>query len=370
MAGRKRKKYIRGAPHLFRQRGKAKLWSALINGREVSLGTADAIEAQRRLLELASQHERAARAPEAPASLALSELAARYAEHLTPPRVTKKTALSYSNRVTMWVEWCEKRGIGQADQIDFKLMAAYVRERSEKVKARTVNRDVLPVRRMFAFAKREGLITSNPFRGEDFLELKLKEPQPRPNAVTLAPEQVEAVVRVAREMLPAGHASLIALVGGSGLRIDEARHLDKDDVEYLDDHRGYVHVVPKDGWQPKNYRCRRVPVSKATCDAALEFVQTRAAVRLDDKATWDAIRKVRSRLKLPKFSMHDLRRSWASALHAKGAPLKLVSVLLGHSGIHVTERYIRVFATEATGHEYLPRLREERRRLALLFHSP
>lgn len=355
MAGRKRKKYIRGAPHLFRQRGKSRFWSALIDGREVSLGTADAVEAQRRLLELATQRERAAGAPATPPPPVLSELAARYAEHLVPPRVTKKTALSYSNRVTMWVEWCEARGVTRVDQVDFKLMSAYVRERSEKVKARTVNRDMLPIRRMFAFAKREGLIASNPFRGEDFGELKLKEPQPRPNAVTLAPEQVEAVVRVAREILPAGHASLVALVAGSGLRIDEARHLDVGDIELVDDHRGYLHVASKDGWQPKNYRCRRVPVSRETCDAALEFIQTRATVRLDDKATWDAIRKVREKLNLPKFSMHDLRRAWASALHAKGAPLKLVSVLLGHSGIHVTERYIRVFETEATGHEYLPR---------------
>ncbi|MRG94638.1 tyrosine-type recombinase/integrase [Polyangium spumosum] len=355
MAGRKRKKYIRGAPHLFRQRGKAKIWSALFDGREVSLGTADTVEAQRRLLELAEERKRAARAPAAPPPPLLSELAARYAEHLVPPRVTRKTAASYANRVTMWVEWCEKRGVTRADQIDFKLMSAYVRARSEKVKARTVNRDLLPVRRMFAFAKREGLMTTNPFRGEDFGELKLKEPQPRPNAITLAPEQVEAVVRTARELLPGGHASLIGLVAGSGVRIDEARHLDEKDVEIVDERRGYLHVTPKEGWQPKNYRCRRVPVSRATCAAALEFIRTRSMVRLDDKATWDAILKVRTHLGLPKFSMHDLRRAWASALHAKGAPLKLVSVLLGHSGIHVTERYIRVFATESTGHEYLSR---------------
>lgn len=88
---------------------------------------------------------------------------------------------------------------------------------------------------------------------------------------------------------------------------------------------------------------------------AIEFIRTRATVRLDNKATWDASRKVHVRLKLPKFLMHDLRRAWASALHAKGASLKLVSVLLGHSGIHVTGRYIRVFETEATGHEYLAR---------------
>jgi integrase len=53
--------------------------------------------------------------------------------------------------------------------------------------------------------------------------------------------------------------------------------------------------------------------------------------------------------------MHDLRRAWSSAMHANGASLKQVSLWLGHSGVAVTERYVRGFATEVTGHEFLPR---------------
>ncbi len=355
MAGRKRKKYIRGAPHLFRQRGKSKFWSGLLEGREVALGTADAAVAQRKLFELAAERERTARAPEAAPEPLVTELAARYSEHLCPPRVTKKTAASYHSRITMFVDWCETKGVVTTNEVTFKLMAEYVRTRSAKVKARTVNRDLMPVRRMFAFGKREGLIASNPFRGEDFEELKLREPQPNPSAITLSPDQVDEVVRVAKALLAPGHASLIALVAGSGIRIDEARHLDAVNVEVVGNEQGVLVVTPKEGWQPKNYRCRRVPVSKATREAALEFVKTKGSVRLDDKATWEAIRKVREHLGLPRFSIHDLRRAWASALHARGMPLKRVSVLLGHSGIAVTERYIRLFETESTGHEFLHR---------------
>jgi site-specific recombinase XerD len=53
--------------------------------------------------------------------------------------------------------------------------------------------------------------------------------------------------------------------------------------------------------------------------------------------------------------MHDLRRAWASAMHANGASLKMVSVWLGHADIATTERYIRVYTSETRGHEYLPR---------------
>ena len=53
--------------------------------------------------------------------------------------------------------------------------------------------------------------------------------------------------------------------------------------------------------------------------------------------------------------MHDLRRAWASAVHAKGASLKQVSVWLGHADVQTTERYIRVYLTSTSGHQFLPR---------------
>jgi hypothetical protein len=101
--------------------------------------------------------------------------------------------------------------------------------------------------------------------------------------LTFASPRVEAVVRFAREIRPAGHASLIALGAGGGLRIDEARHLDVGDVELVDDRRGYLPERHAEGQLAAEEL--PVPVSRATCNAALEFIQTRATVRVDDKAT-------------------------------------------------------------------------------------
>lgn len=44
-----------GAPRLFRQRGKSKVWTALINNQEVPLGTNDKKEAERKLASFAGQ---------------------------------------------------------------------------------------------------------------------------------------------------------------------------------------------------------------------------------------------------------------------------------------------------------------------------
>jgi integrase len=246
----------------------------------------------------------------------------------------------------------EEKKITRTDQVTFKVMSAHVRERSRGVSAATVNRDLTPIRAMFAFAKREEHVTRNPFKHEDFDELKLREPRPKPNALALSPQQVDIFLAKADEMSKPGYAALFRVTAGSAIRIDEARHYEEGDI---DEKRGFLTVTPKKKWTTKGYRYRDIPISKNTAKAALNFVKTRASVALDDKSVWNETQRVRKAAKLPKFSIHDLRRAWASAMHAKGASLKQVSVWLGHSSVEVTERYIRVFQTESTGHEFLPR---------------
>lgn len=216
--------------------------------------------------------------------------------------------------------------------------------------ARTVNRDLVPVARMFDFGKRAGLVQTNPLEGGNYRDLRHREPIPAPNGSTLTGEQVEAVVRKAEEVLRPGYASLIALIAGSGIRIDEARHVEHSDV---DDEKKVLRITPKPGWTTKSYRHREVPVSGQTLEAARRFINTRGQVSLEGKAIWNQVQRVRALLELPHFSPHDLRRAWASGLHTRGATLKQISVLLGHGSLGVTERYVRL--TETAGHQFLPR---------------
>ncbi|MDI1437275.1 tyrosine-type recombinase/integrase [Polyangium sorediatum] len=200
--------------------------------------------------------------------------------------------------------------------------------------------------------KIKGLIAHNPFKHEDFEELKLREARPKPNALALSPKQVDVFLAKADEMSKPGYAALFRLTAGSAIRIDEARHYEASDI---DQQRGLLTITPKKGWTTKGYRYRDIPISKDTAEAAFAFVKTRDTVTLDDKAVWNEIQRVRKAAGLPQFSIHDLRRAWASAVHANGASLKQVSVWLGHSSVQVTERYIRVFETGSSGHEFLPR---------------
>lgn len=348
-----KRRYTLGSPHLLRRRGKNKFWTAWVGGREVGLGTADRIEAQRRLDALAAQRPGAPGGDSPPEPPLLSALGLKFAEYCRPPRHTAKTAASYGLRVAKFVEWAESQRLRSTDDVTHAAMSKYVRARAaEGAGHATINRDVIAVRLMFAFALREGLIAEDPFEGRAFKKLKLKEPRPKPNAVTLSPAQIDAFLDQADAMSLAAYAALFRTTAGSGIRIDEARHLDTGDLDA--EHR-LLTVTPKPSWTTKGYRYRTVPVSERTVAAVKAFIRLRANVPLDDKSVWREVQRVYRAAKLPKMSMHDLRRAWASAVHANGASLKQVSVWLGHADIATTERYIRVFVGETHGHEYLPR---------------
>jgi len=348
-----KRRYDLGHPHLLRRRGKTKFWTAWLNGHEISLGTADRVEAQRRLDARAAQRERTEGSDPAPAPTLLTALALKFAEFCKPPRHTLKTAASYTDRVTMFVEWAEKRKVKTTEDVTFAIMSAYVRARAaEGAGAATINRCVIAVRLMFAFAAREGIIAEDPFDARKFRTLKLKEPRSKPNSITLSPAQIDAFLDAADRSSPTGYAALFRLTGGSGLRIDEARHVDLSD---LDRKRMLLTVTPKPGWTTKGYRFRDVPISERTAAAVISFIGSRKGIALDDKSVWREIQRVTTEANLPRLSMHDLRRAWASSMHKNGASLKQVSNWLGHADIATTERYIRVYETATEGHEYLPR---------------
>ena len=355
MAGRKNKrKYTLGQPHLTRRRGKAKNWRGWVDGREVSLGTSDRAEAQRRLDQLAAERRRAARATErVERATKLTELAGAYIEDCVT-RHTPKTAASYGHRLLMFVEWAEQRGVVRASDVDYRLLSAYVRKRRgvDGASAATVNRQLTAIRRMMVFGRRFRMLDVEPVDREGFSELRLREPRPKPNATTFRPEQIDSLLDAADLELDEAYAKLIRFVAGSGIRIDEALHADLDDV---DEGRGMLIVTPKPGWTTKGYRYRDVPISSRTAEAAKRFINLRDEHPMSDRVIWARLQQARKAAELPHLSMHDLRRAWASAVYANGASLKQVSVWLGHADVATTERYIRAFDDVSDGHQYLPR---------------
>lgn len=169
---------------------------------------------------------------------------------------------------------------------------------------------------------------------------RLKEVQALPDVLPR-----EAISAFSNTLVNPKHRLALLLTYGCGLRVSELVSLEVHDLDF---DRGMVHIRRGKGgksrlvmlphalapeihsylecYQPKDYLFespRGGPLTKRTFQAV--FKQACAKVGLVQKG-----------------GIHSLRHSFATHLLEGGTDLKLIQVLLGHSQLRTTERYVRV----------------------------
>ncbi len=141
---------------------------------------------------------------------------------------------------------------------------------------------------------------------------------------------------------------MVRVVLGTGLRRGELLGLQQDDVDLVAKRmlvrRNIVHGKVE---SPKSGKWREIPLSDSVLAALKANRHLRGKyVFCDGQGKVMPLKEMYSRLHfycrkagLRKIGWHVLRHSFASHLVMKGAPLKVVQELLGHSTIEMTMRY-------------------------------
>ena len=169
----------------------------------------------------------------------------------------------------------------------------------------------------------------------------LKTPQPEFDFLTF--EETERLIDCA----PNDWRAMIIVAVRTGLRIGELLALRWIDVD-LDAGRILVRQAVSEGiiGTPKNGRSREVALSKQAAEALREHPRrgplvfcARNGAMLTRFAPREPLRFAAKRAGLRFIGWHCLRHSFASQLVMRGAPIKAVQELLGHSTIEMTMRY-------------------------------
>lgn len=210
---------------------------------------------------------------------------------------------------------------------------------------RSIARKASALRRYFAWARRTGLVTTDPASG-----LKAPSGEGRLPRVLdgrelhdmLEPDEVAPETPLWRRRRD---DAVLELLYGSGLRVSELCGLDLDGV---DSKRGIVTVWGKGGKE------RRVPMTAASVEALRTWLKSRpevvgensgAALFLNGRGGRMGARDVRrivdERSPSPTHP-HALRHTFATHLLDGGADLRIVQELLGHSDVATTQRYTHV----------------------------
>lgn len=223
---------------------------------------------------------------------------------------------------------------------------------SERVSASTTNSLLGTLSSAFTFFVEQRWVETNPCQRVRMLE--------KPTKVFPWLQSTETVTRLLRECTPNIQA-LVAVLVGTGMRLDEALHLRWDDIDLehriITVHRGRKGTT-------KSGKMRRVPIF----DSVLRVLQTMRLARGTNVLLWPGARpekplsqpSVRKPFKRavehaelpPSMRLHDLRHSFASLFLLDGGDIFKLSRILGHSSVTITERTYAHLSPDAFEADY------------------
>lgn len=373
---RKRKRRVRGVLRVYAREmaSGGQWWWCVVPGRgrrALGLSCADIsqAEAYKAACERFADGSLTTRSAGAETEATIDEVIIAFSRE-QKARYKPRTWNSMALRLDAIGDWFGAEGIVYPSKITDELVSRWVAaKQAAKLQNASINRALLAARVCFRWAstREPPLCPSNAFVRAGRLREVTRESHP----IVPSPEEWRRVIaellvapppderflntELGRRLHAANTRGLALLVGSAvetGMRFDELRHQRAVDVKAQ-----AVVIAAHDGWSPKSWHERTVPVSRETADALREFVAWRdqaiglngIRLSLGQHYVGEAIAAAWKRAELAGEppTMHDARRTFATASVRAGVGLDRVRSLLGHRDVATTERYVGKYRSDA-----------------------
>jgi integrase/recombinase XerD len=214
-------------------------------------------------------------------------------------------------------------------------------------KPRSTARQLSSFRRFFRYILREGMRGSDPTVDIEMPRIGRSLPK------SLSEDEVDALLNAPNTDEPLGHRdrAMLELLYATGLRVSELINLRQSQVNF---NQGVLRIVGKGD------RERLIPLGEESQRWLQEFLDgprmeillerqtdylfpTRRGDRMTRQAFWHIIKRYAEKAGIrQKMSPHSLRHAFATHLLNRGADLRVVQMLLGHSDLSTTQIYTHV----------------------------
>ena len=238
-----------------------------------------------------------------------------------------------------------EKTIEKADKAD---LLAFIAGRVEGgAKPRSTARQLSSFRRFFRYIMREGVRDTDPTADIEMPRIGRSLPK------TLSEDEVESLLNAPNTDEPLGHRdrAMLELLYATGLRVSELINLKQSQVNF---NQGVLRIIGKGD------RERLIPLGDESQRWLKEFIDgprmeillerqtdylfpTRRGDRMTRQAFWHIIKRYAEKSGVQqKMSPHSLRHAFATHLLNRGADLRVVQLLLGHSDLSTTQIYTHV----------------------------
>jgi len=262
--------------------------------------------------------------------------------------LSENTLESYGRDLKKFLLFINSRGITSAREIKYgDILDFMTRSREEGLNATTIVRSMVSVKQFFKYLLSEKVLSEDP-------TAHIKTPKMKkaiPGVISL--DDVESILGAPDESTPEGlrDAAMLEMLYATGIRVSELIGLKLNDVNF---ELGFVVVYGKGSKE------RVVPIGDKAREKLLLYLRdsrtallkgresmalfvTRRGAGMTRQGFWKIIKAQALKAGVTKkISPHTLRHSFATHLLERGADLRTIQVMLGHSDISTTQIYTHV----------------------------
>jgi len=256
--------------------------------------------------------------------------------------LSKNTVSSYKNDITSFSSWCDKEHLDRLKITDLNLNNYISNLFSIGLKSSSINRKISSIKHFYLFLLKKKVIKNSP--ADEITTPKQEKYLP----TSMSEDEVESLLGSPKSSIKIERRdkAMIEILYATGMRISELVNLKLTDIDF---NRSVLKVFGKGSKE------RLVPYGEKAAEALRIYLEDRK--KLDSKdvflsnrgtritrgAFWQRIKIYikRENLKLS-ISPHTLRHAFATHLLNRGADLRSVQILLGHSDLSTTQIYTHI----------------------------
>jgi len=279
----------------------------------------------------------------------MNELIEEFLGYLSVERgLSKNTLVSYRQDLARFSEYLKSRRIASIERVTRQMISSFMMtEKDRGLSANSVSRELACLRSFFKFLVREHKVKENVTSVIESPKLWKKLPS------TLNLDEVEALLMApdVRGLMGMRDRASLELMYATGMRVSELINLKMDDLN-MD--VGFVKCLGKGSKE------RIVPFGRKAKESIARYLDkgrksflkekvsnflflTRLGKPMSRQTFWKTIKKYAKEARIKKDIMpHSLRHSFATHILERGADLRIVQELLGHSDISTTQIYTHV----------------------------
>lgn len=279
-------------------------------------------------------------------------------------RKSENTAIAYANDITNFITFMSNYmgfnisidDIPKISTLDYRAFLADLH--SQDLDKSSISRKLSAIRTFFEYLENKKLITNHNL---DMIKMKkVSQKLPRALSEDFATKSLEIAYSLSKTpWIAKRNKAFIALIYGSGLRIDEATSINTSNFAQSEASM----VIKVKG---KGNKERLVPILPFVLELIinyknsipedmvkkLELMNKKNEIplflgergdRINPRIIQRLVEKIRIELNLDDtFTPHALRHSFATHLLNNGTDLRTLQELLGHSSLSATQRYLKV----------------------------